>query len=57
MYLHPVLIGVFLVVFAVLAIIGGIRLFKQKHYAMAVFLLITMVVFGFSGFTALTLHV
>jgi hypothetical protein len=56
MFLHPAIIGLFLAVFTILAIIGAIRLFGEKRIVMAAFLLITTIVFGFSSFTAFTLH-
>jgi hypothetical protein len=57
MFLHPAIIGLFLAVFAILAIIGAVRLFGERRYGLATFLLITMVVFAFSSFTAFTLKV
>lgn len=56
-YLHPWLIALFFLAFTVLAIVGMVRLFRERRYAGTTLLLFTTIVFGYSTWLVATLKV
>lgn len=56
-YLHPWLIAIFLFLFAVMSLIGMIRLIKDRRMFGSVLLLLSFIIFGYSTWIAATLKV
>lgn len=56
-YLHPWLIAVFLFLFALMSLIGMIRLIREGRYFGTVLLLVSTLLFGYSTWIAATLQV
>lgn len=54
-YLHPWLMAVFLFVFAVMSVIGMVRLIRDRRMFGSVLLLLSTVVFGYSTWIAANL--
>ncbi|MDQ0190145.1 hypothetical protein JI721_07490 [Alicyclobacillus cycloheptanicus] len=51
-YLHPWLIAVFLFLFAVMSLIGMVRLIKAQRLFGSVLLLLSTIIFGYSTYIA-----
>lgn len=51
-YLHPWLIAIFLFLFAVMSLVGMIRLLKDRRMFGSVLLLLSLIIFGYSFYIA-----
>lgn len=56
-YLHPWLVALFLLAFTVLAVIGMVRLLRERRFAGSTLLLFVTIVFGYSTWLVATLKV
>lgn len=56
-YLHPWLIAIFLFLFTVMAVIGMVRLFRERRFGGTTLLLFATIVFGYSTWLVATLKV
>lgn len=56
-YLHPWLIAVFMLLFALMSLVGMIRLIRERRVFGASILFLSVLIFGFSTWVAATLKV
>jgi ABC-type multidrug transport system permease subunit len=56
-YLHPWLIAVFLFLFALLSLIGMVRLLRERRFFGTFLLMLSTIIFAYSTWIAATLKV
>ncbi|MCL6626800.1 MULTISPECIES: DUF2759 family protein [Alicyclobacillus] len=56
-YLHPWLIAIFLCLFALLSLLGMIRLLRERRFFGTFLLMLSTIIFGYSTWIAATLKV
>jgi Protein of unknown function (DUF2759) len=54
-YLHPGLVAVFFLLFTVMAVVGMLRLIKDRQVFGSLLLLMATIIFGYSTYVAATI--